>query len=301
MTALKLVLTTAGLGRFTAAQADADIDLTIATVGLTDTTFVVAPTLTALPGEFRRIATVSGQVAGDGIVHLVVQDAGEITYGVRGFGLFLADGTLFAVYGQQQQIAEKAAGSLLGFALDIAFPIAGVEQLTFGTTNFLNPPATTIAKGVVRFATQEEADTGIAGDVVLTPAQLRRALPIGTITLWYGAVETIPLGWAICDGQEAQRSDGIGSIVTPDLRGRAPVGASADHAVGDAFGAREKTAATTKVPTGLTLAATFKTETAGGGTDRTVKTIELVDGGHGHEVTIDVTPPSLALLFIMKV
>ncbi|MDB5683167.1 MAG: hypothetical protein JWM75_865, partial [Sphingomonas bacterium] len=46
-----LIVTTAGLNKFTSAQAGADIDLTVAEVGVTAADFVVAPTLTALPGE----------------------------------------------------------------------------------------------------------------------------------------------------------------------------------------------------------------------------------------------------------
>ncbi|MCP8893001.1 phage tail protein [Sphingomonas faeni] len=98
MSALKLVMTTAGLGRFTAAQAGDDIDLTIARVGLTDTAFVAAPSLTALPGEFRRLSTVSGSVEAENVVHMTVTDDAAISYTVRGFGLFLTDGTLFAAY-----------------------------------------------------------------------------------------------------------------------------------------------------------------------------------------------------------
>jgi len=158
MSALKLVMTTTGLGRFTSAQAGDDIDLTIARVGLTDAEFVAAPSLTALPGEFRRLSTVSGSVEAQNIVHMTVTDDAEITYSVRGFGLFLTDGTLFAAYSQTTRIAEKSIGSMLALAIDIAFPAAGVDQITFGSTNFLNPPASTERKGVVELATLEEAN-----------------------------------------------------------------------------------------------------------------------------------------------
>ncbi|WP_298808357.1 hypothetical protein [uncultured Sphingomonas sp.] len=162
MTALKLIMTTAGLGRFTAAQADDDIDLTIASVGLTAAAFVAAPTLTDLPGEFRRLTSVSGSVEAQDIVHLTVTDDEAVTYSVTGFGLFLADGTLFAAYSQPGAIAEKSSGSMMALAIDIAFPVAGVEQLTFGPTNFLNPPGTEARKGVVELATFAEAQAGDA-------------------------------------------------------------------------------------------------------------------------------------------
>jgi len=160
MIALKLVMTTAGLGRFTAAQTDNGVDLTVTEVGFSNAAFVAAPTLTALPGEFRRIDTVSGSAVGDNIVHMTVQDDAEISYSVRGFGLWLGDGTLFATYSQADPIVEKATGSMLALAIDIAFPDAGVENVTFGSTDFLNPPATTEKKGVVELATYAEADAG---------------------------------------------------------------------------------------------------------------------------------------------
>ncbi len=160
MIALKLVMTTAGLGRFTAAQTDTGVDLTVTEVGLSDAAFVAAPTLTALPSEFRRIDTVSGASVGDNIVHMTVQDDAAISYVVRGFGLWLGDGTLFATYSQADPIAEKATGSMLALAIDIAFPEAGIDTITFGDTNFLNPPATSERKGVVELATMIEAEGG---------------------------------------------------------------------------------------------------------------------------------------------
>lgn len=174
--ALRLVMTTAGLGRFTAAQVQDDIDLTVATVGFTDAVFVVAPTLTALPGEFRRVATVSGQAASDNIVHMIVRDDAALTYQVRGFGLFLADGTLFAVYGQDTPIGQKSEMASLLLAIDIAFPTADVANVVFGDTNFLNPPATTTTKGIVELATDQETADGIDATRAVTPKSLQARL-----------------------------------------------------------------------------------------------------------------------------
>jgi hypothetical protein len=303
MTALKLVMTTAGLGRFGAAQIDDDIDLTVARVGLTDAAFAVSPTLTALPGEFRRVDTVSGQIVDGNTVHLTVTDAVALSYRVRGFGLFLADGTLFAVYGQSAPIVEKASGATMLLALDIAFPVAGIDKIEFGDTSFLNPPASTTAAGVIRIATQAEVDAGASTGSAVTPSRLRSRLaklvPVGTIAMFFGAAA--PEGWAICDGAEVSRSDGAGTIATPDLRGRVAVGVSAEHALGAAFGQAAVTVTTTKVPTGITLTAPVKTSYAGNGTQSGVETASLADPGHDHAVTVDLHQPSLALHYIMKV
>lgn len=173
MTPLTLTITRAGMERFTAAQLDDDIDLTIAALALTAATFVPAPTLTALPGEFRRLTAVSGDQVGDSIVHMTIRDDVEVGYTVRGFGVFLADGTLFASYGQAEVLFQKSPRATFMTALDIAFPTGDVSQLTFGDTNFLNPPATTARQGVVRLATDAEADAG-ADAVAVTARQLAR-------------------------------------------------------------------------------------------------------------------------------
>nr|WP_317892041.1 hypothetical protein [uncultured Sphingomonas sp.] len=176
MSKLALTITQAGLTRFTAAQADEDIDLSISAVGLSDRAFVAAPTLTALPGEFRRVSTISGEAMGDNVVHMIVRDADPLAYTVRGFGLFLADGTLFATYAQDDALFEKSALSDMHLAIDIAFPTDNVEQLTFGDTNFLNPPATTEVKGVAALASQEQVDAGEDAERIVTPRTLAQRL-----------------------------------------------------------------------------------------------------------------------------
>ena len=45
-------------------------------------------------------------------------------------------------------------------------------------------------------------------------------LPAGTVVMWYGNVADVPNGWAFCDGSSQPKSDGSGTIKTPDLRSR---------------------------------------------------------------------------------
>lgn len=333
MSKLTLTITKAGMDRFTAAQLGEDIDLSISSVGLTDTAFVVAPTLTALPGQFRKVTTISGDQVGDNIVHMTIRDDADATYSVRGFGLYLADGTLFAVYGQADRIFTKAAPATFYAAIDIVFPTGDIGDLRFGDTNFLNPPATTLVKGVVRLATVEEGDAGTSAACALTPLDLRRAVPIGLISLWFGAVEAVPPGWAICDGSTVNRSDGAGKVTTPDLRDRVAVGAGGQRATGTTFGDRLKVADTSpagdhthtgkadahshrfQATDGAAMAVVYKNDTAGGGTGKAVASL-TIDGqtaasdapltinaveAHRHSVTVDVTQPSMALYYIMKV
>jgi microcystin-dependent protein len=333
MTALRLVLTTAGIARFAAAQLGDPIDLTVAAIGLTAADFIAAPTLTALPGEFRRVTAVSGVVAGDNTVHIVMQDADEIAYTVRGFGLILSDGTLLAAYGQSLPIVEKPLAGTLYLPLDLAFPTTAINSLTFGSTNFLNPAATTTKKGVVELATKTE---GRAGEdllrvppVAVVQAMLEQRLPAGAILQWFGAANTVPEGWAICDGRVVNRADGNGQIATPDMRGRVAVGATVESPAGAAFGATSKDLTTAsagahtptanvtvdKASTLSTVTTTTRNVDAGGSANNVVTSIAFNDPmhqhiaratidavpDHSHTLTVNVTQPSLSLHYIMKI
>jgi len=188
---LVLTITTAGLSAFTDAQGGADIDLTIAQVGITSQPFVVAPTLTSLPGEIKRLTTVSGEVLDDAIVHLVAQDSGDDSYSVTGLGLFLTDGTLFAVYGGDIVILEKSSFSGTNLALDLRFPSVDASQITFGNANFINPPATETAKGVAYIATQDVVDAGLDDTMIVTAKKLASRLASFIANTFASAAETI--------------------------------------------------------------------------------------------------------------
>lgn len=159
MSALKLTITRVGLERFAATQEGGGLQ--VSSVGFTAQSFTAAPTLTALPGEHRRIDTIAGEAVGDSIVHVTIRDDAEVRYVVRGLGLFLADGTLFAAYGQADPIVEKSALTSLYYAIDIAFPNGDATRLVFGDTNFETSPATTERRGLVELATDAEMLAGI--------------------------------------------------------------------------------------------------------------------------------------------
>ncbi|MCC2976241.1 hypothetical protein LK533_06080 [Sphingomonas sp. PL-96] len=193
MSKLVLVITQAGQARFTAAQLGDAIDLKVARVGLTAQPFVAAPTLTRLPGQFRSVDTVSGEAVGDNVVHMIVRDAEPEAYTVRGFGLFLADGTLLAAYCHDTPLFEKSTVSEMHLALDIAFPTDQVAALSFGDTNFLNPPATTETKGVAELATQAEVDAGTDAVRIVTPRTLAQRLSALTTSIFGRRVATAGL------------------------------------------------------------------------------------------------------------
>jgi microcystin-dependent protein len=334
MDPLGLTITNAGLVAFTNAQLAGNVKLAIASVGLTGTQFNVAPTLTGLPGEFKRVATISGAAVGADTIHLMIRDADPQSYTVRGFGLFLADGTLFAVYGQAEVLVEKAVASTALIALDVKFPTNQVAAITFGSTNFIDPPATEDVAGVAEIATQAEADAGQDDTRIVTSKKLKarlaaviqQTLPLGTIMLFFGG--EAPAGWAICNGQTVNRADGTGTIKTPDMRGRVAVGVSTDHELGSTFGeairnvptseagahTHAATAVVDAAATGVTISTASRNVDAGSSASGVLSSASLTDpshvhtaevtvtnvGDHKHAISVDVTQPSLALHYIMR-
>lgn len=175
-TPLEIVITDAGRAALVDAEGGGTAAVVIAEAGLTDATFVAAPTLTALPGEFKRVAAISGTAADPDTLHLVIRDSSDDAYEARGLGLYLADGTLFAVYGQATPFLGKFAASHFLTAIDLKFLSGEADLIAFGDTNFLNPPATEAEKGVAYLATIAEALAGAVADKIITPATMAAVL-----------------------------------------------------------------------------------------------------------------------------
>lgn len=89
-----------------------------------------------------------------------------------------------------------------------------------------------------------KADVGSAG---------AGSIPIGGIIMWSGAINQIPAGWALCNGQNG----------TPDLRGRFIVGAGGAYAVGNTGGAETVTLTTAQIPAHGHLSGTLSAAAAG--------------------------------------
>jgi hypothetical protein len=88
-------------------------------------------------------------------------------------------------------------------------------------------------------------------------------VPIGLIAPWYGSSDSIPSGWALCDGQSHPRTDGAGDITTPNLQTKFIRGATGN-------------APSSLVATGRT----------GGNNNVTLSTDDLL-ARHYHGVTVD--------------
>lgn len=178
MAALPLKLTDAGLA---AVQGAAGSDpVVISHLGLTATPFDYAPTLTALPGEFRRIAVESGMAAAPNITHLTARDQSADEWSITGFGLFMSDGVLFAVYTGTDTIMTKAGVAFALLAFDIAFDADIATDIDYGDAVFTWPPATEQTRGVARLARQDRVDAAEDGEddaeTIVTPKTLRQRL-----------------------------------------------------------------------------------------------------------------------------
>ncbi|PKP99610.1 MAG: hypothetical protein CVT74_07465 [Alphaproteobacteria bacterium HGW-Alphaproteobacteria-13] len=192
--AVTIVITNAGRAALVNAVNTGTNAVTITQMGITETAFVPAAGQVALPGEIKRVATLAGAVVADDVIHLTARDESAAAYAMRGFGLYLNDGTLFALYGQAGPILNKTAESMMLLALDIAFADIDAHLITFGDTNFILPPATTEILGLVELATTAEAQAGFDAARVLTPLTGKQSV----------------LGWLLTQ-------DGSGSGLDADL------------------------------------------------------------------------------------
>lgn len=92
-------------------------------------------------------------------------------------------------------------------------------QLWFDTAaQQLNVKTSTGYKTIGPFAAPSTAGVSDNSTALATTAFVHSVLPKGSIILWYGAISTIPSGWALCNGQV------VAGITTPDLTARFVMG-----------------------------------------------------------------------------
>lgn len=165
-------ITTAGRTALINAAHDGTNAVQVVSCGLSGAAVVPAAGATTLPGEFKRLTSLSGAAVAADVIHVVVRDESTDAYTARSLALYLADGTLFGIYGQADPIINKAAGALGLLAVDITLVDVAAGAITFGNANFLNPPATTGTAGVVELADDAEAAALVDALRALTPRGL---------------------------------------------------------------------------------------------------------------------------------
>lgn len=173
---MRMKITTAGRAKLVNATNTGTNTVLISHIGLTATGFTPTAALTQLPGEFKRMSTFGGKSVAADTIHVTLQDSGAEKYTLRGFGLYLSDGTLFAVYGQADAIMEKATISTLLLSADVVLADIDTAQIKFGSTEFLNPPATETVPGVVELADSNETIAGTDAVRAVTPRGFKAGL-----------------------------------------------------------------------------------------------------------------------------
>lgn len=173
---LNLIITDAGRAALINAASTGTGPTTISQIGVSATAHVPSASDTALPGEIKRIPGVGGMLVPPSTMHVSISDSSADVYEMRSFALYLASGTLFAIYGQSDPILEKTADSMAALAVDVVLADIDVTELDFGEAFFSNPQATTEQMGISELATTAEAIAGTDTERVLTPAAAYGAL-----------------------------------------------------------------------------------------------------------------------------
>ena len=171
--ALILSVTPAGRAALRNAKGDGTNAVRIDKIGVTATPFTSGQ---PLPNEIKRLSTIAGGATAVDTIHVTISDNGSDVYSVFGFGFYLADGTLFASYGQPTVILQKSAQAMMQLAVDVQFADVSASSITFGDTSFNNPAATTDTPGVVELATDPETALGNDRQRAITPGALRALL-----------------------------------------------------------------------------------------------------------------------------
>jgi hypothetical protein len=177
VTALAMMITNAGLDAIVAAESGGTDEIRITQIGLTATPFIAAPTIDALPGEFKRIDAVSGQAVSANVIHVTAYDPSADVYDITGIGIYTDAGVLLAVYSAAEDAVLSKAQLATGLIMfDIAFASNMAALIEFGDALFLNPPASETVKGVAEIADNAEADAGEDDTRIMSPKKVKRVL-----------------------------------------------------------------------------------------------------------------------------
>lgn len=176
MTLPTMKLTTAGRAAMVNPDNTGTAAVRIAEIGVTGQAFAATAALTALPGEIKRLRTFAGAAVADDTIHVTLRDDSPDQYTLWGFGLYAENGTLVATFSATSPIMEKSAQAMLLLAVDGRIEDVLATSLTFGDTDWMNPPATTTVQGVVELADNDETIAGVDNSRAVTAAGVKAVL-----------------------------------------------------------------------------------------------------------------------------
>ena len=228
-----VVLTSAGLAALLNAEQNGTLPVKITKFGLGTGNYTPTADKTALQSKFKEITALSGGAVGDNVIHVTMTDASSDAYTANEVGVYLEDGTLFALSSQPVgAILQKAAGSQALLSLDLVLQGGTGGVTVSGGTNFFNPPATTTTAGVAKLASLAEITAGTDTTKICTPmgvfnfvknyvasaieslktllraeiaAACLAAVPIGTMLPYAGG--EVPEGFLLCNGASLSRTE----------------------------------------------------------------------------------------------
>jgi microcystin-dependent protein len=228
-----VVVTSAGLAALLNAEQNGTLPVKITKFGLGTGNYTPTADKTALQSKFKEITALSGGAVGDNVIHVTMTDASSDAYTANEVGVYLEDGTLFALSSQPVgAILQKAAGSQALLSLDLVLQGGTGGVTVSGGTNFFNPPSTTTTAGVVKLASLDEITAGTNTTKACTPmgvwnfvknyvasaidslktllraeiaAACLAAVPIGTMLPYAGG--EVPEGFLLCNGASLSRTE----------------------------------------------------------------------------------------------
>ena len=231
MTGFAFIITTAGLDALVDAQNGLTEAIEVVEIGVSDSLVEIAPTLTALPGEIKRLDALSGQAASETIIHMTAIDSTSDAYDVRSVALYLSDGTLFAAYSRAEgPVFSKVDIASFLFSIDIAFGEAVADAIVFGDATFLYPPATEETKGVAELATQTEVDDEVDDQRIVTPLKLATRLSALLAPILQSIADEIAARTA-ADTSEAAARSAADIALQNSINGEVTARADADTAL----------------------------------------------------------------------
>jgi len=124
-------------------------------------------------------------------------------------------------------------------------------------------------------STTNTPNISVKSTAVATTAYVHNVMPTGAIIMYSG--NTIPFGWAICNGQT------VNGVTTVDLRDRFVVGAGTSYVSGETGGNSSVSLTTTQMPS-HSHDISFSTTTGAAGAHTHTITTSISDPGHNHTV-----------------
>lgn len=170
--AFSAVITKAGIEEVINAEHTGTAPVKLTRVGLGSGIYTPTEGQTEMVGKFKDLETIAGSDVGDNIIHLTIRDESLDSYTLHEIGIYTEKGTLFAVYSQEEPLLQKVSQVYALISIDFVVSAFDTASITFGDTEFMNPPATTETAGVVELATNKETLAMLDGSKAVTPAAL---------------------------------------------------------------------------------------------------------------------------------